>query len=120
MRSSVVKFSRAFLYLTSILLLSSCAGTQMHLRMLERDGTIRVDHADNSNFDYKVYIKNTTDIGWNGDDQKDRVKYVNMMFHKRCANLEIIEEKSIETGTYAFNRPAVTWVMSVKCQKNSQ
>ena len=94
---------------------SACAGTQHYVRVLESDGTIRVDIHDDKSYDYKVLIQNKVDIGWDGGNKDDRLKTVQLMFGERCRGLKVVEETPIEKGTYLGGRTAVTWVMKVKC-----
>ena len=94
---------------------SGCAGTQHYVRVLESDGTVRVDIPDDKSYDYKVLIQNKVDIGWDGGNKDDRLKTVQLMFGDRCRGLKVVDETPIEKGTYLGGRAAVTWVMKVKC-----
>jgi hypothetical protein len=98
-------------------LAAGCAGTQSHLRLLESGGAIRVDVADDKSYDYKVLIENRVDFGWDGGDKEDRMKTVQLMFGERCRDVKVLEEVPIEKGTYLTGKPAVTWVMKVKCER---
>jgi hypothetical protein len=101
----------------SIMVITGCAGTQAHLRVLESGGTIRTDIADNPSYDYKVFIENRIDIGWNGGSKEDRLKTVQLMFGEQCRNVTVLDEVPINKGTYLTGKPATTWVMKVKCDR---
>lgn len=102
---------------TLLLFLYSCAGTTTHLKMLEDGGAIRMEKSTENYYDYKIFIKNTVDIGWSGDNQEDRKKYINLLLKDECKQIQILSEESIQTGTYPINRPALTWISKVKCSK---
>lgn len=104
-------------FLSLAISLSGCAGTQSHLRLLERDGTIRTDIADDKTYDYKVLIENRFDIGWDGGNREDRIRTVNLMFQDNCKEVDIIDETPINKGQYLTGSDTVTWVMKVKCIK---
>lgn len=106
-----------FLQLLIVLWFSSCAGTLTHVHMLEHGGAIRTESVANEEYQYKVFIKNTRDFGWNGDVKEDREKAINLMFADRCKKVEILEDLPLQTGTYPINRPAITWIMKIKCDK---
>ena len=101
----------------SIALVTGCAGTQTHLRILESGGAIRTDISDDDSYDYKVFIKNTIDFGWDGGREADRIMAVNLMFKNTCRKIEIVDQIPIRKGEYLFGKEAVTWVMKVKCVK---
>jgi hypothetical protein len=97
------------------LLLTGCAGTQSHLRLLESDGTIRADVSDDPSYDYKIFIRNTKDIGWNGNDESDRISAAKLMFEDSCKSVQVIDQTPLKTGKYLFGDDAITWIMKVKC-----
>lgn len=101
------------------LLISSCAGTPTHLKMLKDSGSVRVENVLNEEYNYKVFIKNTTDFGWDGGLRSDREKAINLTFKDICEKTDILDEVSIQTGTYAFAKPALTWIMKIKCIKKA-
>jgi hypothetical protein len=96
------------------LLLTSCAGTQSHVHMLESQGFISVDVADDPGYDYKVSMKNAWDFGWNGNNEEDRISAVKLLFEENCQSVEVIDQKPIPRGSM-LGRDLVTWVMKVKC-----
>lgn len=87
------------------------------MKMLHNGGVFREEKSSEVGYDYKVYIKNTTDFGWNGDRRVDREKVVNSLFEDRCNKIEILEDLPLQTGTYPINRPAITWIMKIKCNE---
>lgn len=99
----------------TLVFLCGCAGTQSHLRILESGGDIRTDIANDDSYDYKVFIKNTVDFGWDGGNEKDRIKAVNLMFKDSCKQTQIVDQIPIRKGEYLTGKEAVTWVMKVKC-----
>ena len=110
-------YNATFWLILASSLISGCAGTQSYLRGLESSGTIRVDLADDTSYDYKVLIENRIDFGWDGGNKEDRLKTVKLMFGGRCSEVKVIEENPIEKGTYLMGKPAITWVMKVKCER---
>ena len=109
------KLSFLLVLIVCINCLFGCVGTQSYLRLLESNGTVRVDSADDKSYDFKVSVKNLVDFGWNGDNKADRLKTVVMMFGNRCREVSVIDEIPIETGTYLTGKASITWVMKVKC-----
>lgn len=106
------------LYIVSIFivfLMLGCAGTQSYIRMLEAGGDIRTDISDDKSYTYKVFIKNTIDINWDGGRESDRIKAVNTMFKSNCKKIKIIDQIPIKRGTYIHGKEAVTWVLKVNC-----
>lgn len=105
------------LFCVGILFCVTACGTTTHLKILRDGGVFREEVSSEESYDYKVFIRNTTDFGWNGDRREDREKAIKLMFENRCKKTEILEEAPIQTGTYAFSRPAITWIMKIKCIK---
>jgi len=95
----------------------SCAGSPRHIGYLTAKGTIRVEPVDDDSYDYKVSIINLTDFSWDGKNEADRIKAVNVIFKDQCKNVEIIDETPIQTGKYAFGNPAITYILKVKCEE---
>lgn len=104
----------------------ACSESMEHVRVLASrngsrrrisGGTVRVDLADSPSYDYKVFIENRIDVGWDGGNKEDRLKTVQLMFGERCRDVKVLEETPIEKGTYLTGKPAVTWVMKVKCDR---
>ena len=112
-----MEFLRVSVILIAFFVLSACAGTPKHLHMLEDGGTIKMETADDSTYDYKVYIKNTVDFGWDGDDRTDREKYIALLMKDKCKSYQVLGETPFRTGTYAISKPAITWVIKIKCEK---
>lgn len=96
---------------------SGCVGTQSYLRILEMNGAVRTDVADNDSYDYKVLIENRRDFGWDGGNRDDRLKTVHLMFQDSCRKVKVIGETAIPKGEYLTGKKAVTWVMKIKCLK---
>ena len=109
------KLSTLLSLIVCINCLFGCVGTQTYLRLLESNGTVRTDIADDKSYDFKVSVKNLVDFGWDGDSKADRLKTVLLMFGNRCREVSVIDEIPVETGTYATGKPSITWVMRVKC-----
>jgi hypothetical protein len=104
------------LFFITICFLTSC-GTTTHLKILRNGGVFKEEISSEAGYDYKVFIRNASDFGWNGDEKEDREKAVNFMFADRCKKVEILEELPLQTGTYPINKPAITWIMKIKCGK---
>lgn len=108
---------KLLLEISVVSIFSSCAGTLTHVHMLEDGGAIRTEEIVGQSYQYKVFIKNTQDFGWNGDRREDREKAVHLLYDDKCSKIEILEEAPLQTGTYPINRPAITWIMKIRCEK---
>jgi len=97
------------------LIMMGCAGTASYIRILEANGDIRTDISDDKSYTYKVSIKNTIDVNWDGGRESDRITAVNTMFKSSCKKIKIIDQIPIRRGSYIHGKEAVTWVLKVKC-----
>ena len=97
--------------------LVGCPGTYDYYRVMERNGMIRFDPPDDNSYDYKVFVKNEHDPGWNGDIRADREKAIRQLLKGTCANIKVIDENPLHIGKYIDGRDAITYVMKVKCVK---
>ncbi len=104
-----------FLLALVFFLCVGCANTALHSDILKDQGTIRYEE-ENSEI-YKVFVKNTVDFNWSGDDSNDRLRTAKNILRNKCNNIKLLEENYIQTGTYAFNKPAKIWVMKIQCEK---
>jgi hypothetical protein len=105
------------LFCICLIFFVSACGTTAHLKILRSGGVFREEVSSETGYDYKVFIRNASDFGWNGDRREDREKAINLMFEDRCKKTEIVEDLPLQTGTYPINRPAITWIMKIKCEK---
>lgn len=110
----MLALANKFLFFIATCILTGC-GTTTHLKMLRNGGVFREEISSEAGYDYKVFIRNTSDFGWDGDRREDREKAVHLMFADRCKKTEILEDLPLQTGTYPINRPAITWIMKIKC-----
>ena len=113
----VITMFLKFCFLSTLLFLVGCAGTQFFLRSLENSGSLRTEISEDPSYDYKVTVKNVVDFNFNGDAQEDRQKLLESMFHNQCSSVSIIDESKVQTGTYIDGRPTNFWTMKVKCSK---
>lgn len=98
------------------LLVSGCSGTEYHLRMLEKDGTIRTAMPFDESYDFTFLIENRIVLDWDGDNKEDRKEITQLMFKKQCNNdVKIISETPERKGKYSDNRESTVWVLKVKC-----
>ena len=97
------------------IIICGCAGSRAYLSGLENQGIIRTDIADDESYDYKVFIRNLRDIGWDGGNKQDRINAVNLMFKDSCNQVEIVGEIPIKTGRGLTGRELITYLMKVKC-----
>lgn len=103
-----------------IVALAGCAGSPTHISLLEGQGGVRFDIADDPSYDRKVVVRNTLDIGWDGDRKEDRLKAVEGLRGEACPDPRVIEEIPIDTGKYFDGRTSRTWVIKVKCNRASE
>lgn len=100
-------------YLIAIsLLLSSCQG---QMRILEAGGNIRVEPSTIAGSDYAVHLRNVVDFGYDPDDKANRDKFALTYLKNQCPTAKIVNETTIETGTYATGRPSRVYTVYVKC-----
>lgn len=96
-------------------LLGACAGSAGHGRMMLTSGIVRFDTCETAECDYKIYARNAWDFDWDMDSPNDRFRVVKSVFGGRCDHMQVIEETTVEMGTYPLGRPARTYVMKVRC-----
>jgi hypothetical protein len=103
------------LLLLFIIFLGGCISTPMRAKILLNDGSLIIDEIKGENYQYRAYVKNTMDIGWNGDDPVDRKRVVQEALKDKCLNFQILDDRPLQTGSYLLGRPANTWIMRIKC-----
>lgn len=106
---------RASLYFlaATVPFLSGC-GSSAHW---EAYGDMQVFEAESSDYDYKVYIRNVSDIGINADIKEDREKLIKSSLAGECKSINIIDEKFLPLGSYASGSPRGKYIVSVKCNR---
>ncbi len=103
--------------LALVLVLGGCAGTQAQVKTLEHNGTIRLETSEDPAFNYKLYVKNYHEIGWEGDNKSDRLETAQLLLVHECKTIQVVDESFVRTGTYGTGREAGLWVMKIKCEK---
>lgn len=100
-------------------LLTGCASSALMHNMGERNGEIRVDPCDGvPACDYRVTVRNTVGIGWDGDKREDRLQAVSAVLGGACNAPELVDERVLDRGTWPLgNRPQRDYVMRVRCPK---
>lgn len=99
-----------------ISLISACAGSAHRNSVLLHTGHMTWAKVEDPHFDYEVRIRNTVDpFMWDGGSRTDREKAIQTLFKKDCASADIVDEKALQVGTYALGKPALIWIMQVKC-----
>lgn len=101
--------------LFAIGVLTGCAGSQTHLRILEAENSLRVDVANSPDYDYTVSLRNVKDFNYNVDDKATRDATALRALQTQCPRGSIVGETVINTGTYLLGDPARTYVMQVRC-----
>lgn len=96
-------------------MLSACAGTQSHLRILEKDNALRVDPSQNPNYDYVVSLRNVKDIGYDPDNKATRDSTALSALSAQCPSGRVVGETVISTGTYLLGNASRTYAIQVKC-----
>lgn len=107
----------ASLLLALVAALAACAGTPTYYGLLQDHGHIRVEPGDAPDHDYRVSIRNFTDIGYDGDVRADREKAISVMFERQCSATKIVSETMIESGSTIFGNPLRHHVSKVACTK---
>lgn len=100
---------------SSAMLVLGCAGSQSHLRLLEKDNALSVTTAQSSLYDFVVSIRNIKDIGYDPDDKPTRDRTALQALNSQCPGARIVGETVINTGTYALGNPSRTYAIQVKC-----
>lgn len=95
--------------------LLGCAGTDSHLRLLERENALRIEPAQNRHFDYIVRMSNVVDIGYDPDNKTTRDETALRAMKTQCPNGKIVGEDIIEKGAYAIGRAAREYLVQIKC-----
>lgn len=102
--------------LAFVILLTGCAGTKFHTRMMENQNQIRYEQVDNQNYDYKVTMQNVFDYGMDLDNREDRMKQLTLVLGDECKNIQVVSERQINRGkVFEISRQAIDYVMNVKC-----
>ena len=78
-------------------------------------GDMNVVEADHPDHDYKFYIKNVADIGADYDDAEDRLRVIRGHLQGKCDDTNIVDEQSLDFGTYASGARRGTYIVRVKC-----
>lgn len=100
-------------------LLSACAGSQIHDRMLETGGDVRIEPTPGPGYDFSVNIRNTVDIGYDPDDLESRQKTALGFARNQCANAQIAGESVVTTGKYLTGRDSKVYSIKIKCPAKS-
>lgn len=97
------------------LALSGCAGTDSHLRLLEKDNAVRVEPASTPDATYVVSVRNVIDVGYDPDDKATRDDVALRMVRAQCPGGQVVGETMIATGEYLLGRQARTYAIKVRC-----
>lgn len=96
--------------------LCGCAGSQSHLRMLEKDNALNVQPAPPGvPYDFVVSIRNVKDFGYDPDNKATRDATALQALQDQCPSGRIIGETAINTGQYALGNSSKTYSLQVKC-----
>lgn len=94
---------------------AGCAGSQSHLRLLEKDNALSVAPANSPTHDFVVSIRNLKDFGYDADDKATRDRTALQALEAQCPAGRVVGETVINTGTYALGNPSRTYAIQVKC-----
>lgn len=98
--------------------LAGCAGSQAYHRGHEEAGILRLETCEAQPCDYKVYVQNDWDVGWDGEVPADRISAIKALLSPNCDRLQLVDEAIIERGPAPLgSRMRRTYVMKVKCPK---
>lgn len=90
------------------------ARTDMHLRMLERQSDLRIEPAQNQNYNYVVRLSNVLDLGYDPDIKRSRDETALRAMRAQCPKAKIVGEDVLEKGSYGL-RPAREYLIQIKC-----
>lgn len=97
------------------LVVSACAGTDAHMRMLESDGAFAIAPGAAAG-EYVVTLRNVRDFGYDPDDPAQRQATAARALEAQCGRPgRVVGETIINTGTYALGQPARTYAVRVVC-----
>ena len=82
---------------------------------VERPGDLPVTAADSPDHDFRVTVRNTVGIGFDGDRPEDRLRVVTIALQAECRRVELVGEQPIKLGTYGTGRPMIDYVSKVRC-----
>src|SRR5690606_35314098 len=97
------------------LVVVGCAGTDTHLRLLERDNALRIEPVTGQPYDYIVRLTNLVDVGYDPDNPDTRNATALRAMKAQCPAGAIGGEQIIEKGTYAIGRSAREYLIHIKC-----
>ncbi|MFZ2869843.1 hypothetical protein [Zavarzinia sp.] len=97
--------------------LTGCAGTEMGATVMERSGDMHVFEADGPDHDYKFYIKNIADVGFDGDRAADRHLLMQKYLAGECRGVTIVREDYLRLGRWLTGSPKGQWIERVKCER---
>jgi hypothetical protein len=104
------------IFVISIVLTSCASPSLIQMRVLERDGSLRVVEADRLDHEYKFYIRVGVDIGLNTAHREDREHLIRQYLEGRCKNFNIIEEQFIQSpGSIGSSKNIGTFMSRVSC-----
>jgi hypothetical protein len=107
---------RKLLICFAALATGACAGTQSHLRLLEKDNALNVQPAPPGlPYDFVVSIRNVKDFGFDPDDKATRDRTALQALQSQCPAGRIVGETAINTGAYALGNASLTYSLQVKC-----
>lgn len=92
-----------------------CAGSQSHLRLLEKDNALNIAPTQGVGYDYVVSIRNVKDFGFDPDNKATRDRTVLQAMQSQCPGARIVGETVTSTGEYALGNPSRTYAIQVKC-----
>lgn len=97
--------------------LTGCAGSEMHSTVMERSGDVHVFEGDRPDHDYKFYVKNVADIGFDGDNAADRKVLIDKYLAGECRSTKIVQETYLSLGKWATGSPKGQWIVRVRCER---
>lgn len=97
--------------------ITALAGCQTQQRIWEAEGIIRAEPSPMEGSDYVVQILNKVDFGLNPDDKANRHKVALDYLAKQCPNGTVVDDRSIETGTYLIGGASRTYYVYVACNQ---
>lgn len=97
------------------LTLAGCAGSQSHLRLLEKDNALSVTPVNAPTHDYVVSVRRVFDFGYDPDDKPTRDRVALQVLSTQCPGARIVGETVINTGEFALGAASRTYAIQVKC-----
>lgn len=95
-----------------LVLLTGCAGSDAHLRLLESENAVSVEPSQSRDFDYLVKIRGALDFGYNPSNPETRKETALRAVAAQCPTARIVGEQAIQKGRDGANHD---YFIQIRC-----